>query len=255
MNLSTEQRRTEIVSLVSKNGNVRVTELSKLFTVSEVTIRNDLEYLESQGQLNRVHGGAVSTGKLYANMDLSERYLTNASAKREIAAAAANVIKNNDTIMMNAGTTLSYLLHELQGKKNISIVTNSIQNAIEVSAYPGINVILLGGEIDPKYHFTFGDDTINQLKNYHADKCIISVDGISEENGLTLYYSNESGIVRKMIELSDTVIVVSDSTKLGKSAFSRVASLEDVDVLVTNKKEDSSEIGLLREMGAEVIEA
>ncbi len=255
MSLSTEQRRAEIVNLVSKNGNVRVAELSKLFTVSEVTVRNDLEYLESQGQLNRVHGGAVSTGKLYANMDLSERYLTNASAKRELAAAAAKVIKNNDTIMMNAGTTLSYLLHELQGKKNVSIVTNSIQNAIEVSACPGINVILLGGEIDPKYHFTFGDDTINQLKNYHADKCIISVDGISEESGLTLYYSNESGIVRKMIELSDTVIVVSDSTKLGKSAFSRVADLDDVNVLVTNKKEDSSEIGLLREIGAEVIEA
>ncbi len=254
MNTATEQRRSKIMELVRRDGSVRVMQISRLFSVSEVTVRNDLEYLESQGQLNRIHGGAVSTGKLYANMDLTERYLTNSSAKRELAPAAARLIKSNDTIMMNAGTTLKYLLRELQGKKNISIVTNSIQNALEVSSYPGINVILLGGEIDPKYHFTFGDDTVNQLKNYHADKAIISIDGISEENGLTLYYSNESGLVRKMLELSDQVIVVADSSKLGKSAFSRVASLNDVDIIVTNQKEEGEESKWLRELGVEVIE-
>lgn len=255
MNIAVEQRRSEIVELLRKNGSVRVSEISKMYSVSEVTVRTDLEYLESQGQLSRVHGGAVGTGKLYANMDLSERYMTNAASKRALAALTEGLIENNDTIMMNAGTTLAYVLHAIQGKRNISIVTNSIQNALEVSSYPGVNVILLGGEIDSKYQFTYGNDATSQLARYHANKCILSVDGISAEDGLTLYYANESGIVRGMIESSDEVIVVADATKLGRSAFSRVASLEDVDVLVTGKKEESREIEVLREMGARIIES
>ena len=253
MNIAVEQRRAEIIELIQRNGSVRVSELSRLYSISEVTVRGDLEYLESQGQLSRVHGGAVGTGKLYANMDLSERYMTNATSKRELAASAACLIENNDTIMMNAGTTLAYVLKAIQGKKNISIVTNSIQNALEVSSHPGVNVILLGGEIDAKYQFTHGADTLAGLEHYHANKCILSVDGIHERDGLTLYYSNEAGIVRKMIESSDEVIVVADSSKLGRSAFSRVASLSDIDVLVTNNKENSPELSALMEMGCEVI--
>ena len=255
MNAAVEPRRAEIIDLIRKNGSVRVSDISRIYSVSEVTVRSDLEYLESQGQLSRVHGGAVGTGKLYANMDLSERYMTNSASKRELADVAADLIENNDTIMMNAGTTLAYVLHAIQGKKNISIVTNSIQNALEISSYPGVSVTLLGGEIDAKYQFTYGTDTVTQLERYHASKCIISVDGIHERDGLTLYYSNESGIVRKMIEASDKVIVVADSSKLGRSAFSRVASISDVDVLVTNKTHGSEEISVLKEMGCEVIEA
>lgn len=254
MNTALEQRRADIIELIRKNGSVRVSEISRLYSVSEVTVRSDLEYLESQGQLSRVHGGAVGTGKLYANMDLSERYMTNAASKRELADLAAELIENNDTIMMNAGTTIAYVLHAIQGKKNISIVTNSIQNALEISSHPEVNVILLGGEIDAKYQFTYGNDTLSQLERYHANKCIISVDGINVRDGLTLYYSNESGIVRKMIGASDKVIVVADSSKLGRSAFSRVAALSDVDVLVTNKKRGSEEIAALREMGSEIID-
>lgn len=255
MNVAVEQRRAEIIELLSKNGSVRVSELSKMYSISEVTVRSDLEYLESQGQLSRVHGGAVGTGKLYANMDLSERYMTNAASKRALAAAAQELIENNDTIMMNAGTTLAYVLHAIQGKKNISIVTNSIQNALEISSYPGVSVTLLGGEIDSKYQFTYGNDATSQLSKYHASKCILSVDGISAKDGLTLYYANEAGIVRGMIESSDEVIVVADSTKLGRSAFSRVGNLEDIDVLVTGKKDSSEEIEALRSMGTEVIES
>ena len=254
MNTEVEKRRAEIVELLQKNGSVRVAELSKLYSVSEVTVRSDLEYLESQGQLSRVHGGAVGTGKLYANMDLSERYMTNAQSKRALATVAAELIENNDTIMMNAGTTLAYVLHCIQGKKNVSIVTNSVQNALEISSYPGVNVILLGGEIDTKYQFTYGNDATSQLERYHANKCILSVDGIDKRDGLTLYYANESGIVRGMIESSDKVIVVADSSKLGRSAFSRVADLDDVDILVTGKKAGSEEIEALLEMGKEVVE-
>ena len=168
--LSAEERREEILSILHTHGKVRVTELSDKFGISDVSIRKDLEILELQGQLSRVHGGAVGINKLYVNMDLTERSKTNSAAKKKLAKIAATLIDDNDTIMMNAGTTLSYVLRELQGKRNITIVTNSISNATDASLLSSFNVILLGGEFDSKYQFTYGEDAIIQLCNYHANK-------------------------------------------------------------------------------------
>ena len=184
--MDTERRRGKIMELVHETGKVRVGELSCQFGVSEVSIRKDLEALEAEGHLQRVHGGAVALNKLYVNMDLGERYKTNAAAKKELAEFAADFIEDNDTVFMNAGTTLTYVLRAIRGKKNVSIVTNSIQNAMEAASHASFNVILLGGSVDSKYQFTHGSDAENQLKNYHATKCILSADGISRDAGLTL---------------------------------------------------------------------
>ena len=119
MNVSAEQRRDEIVLSVHTEGKVRVSELSKKYNISEVSIRKDLEILEARGQLARVHGGAVGLEKMYVNMDLGERFKTNSSAKKRLAQKLAELIDDNDTIMMNAGTTLAYVLRALKGKKNI----------------------------------------------------------------------------------------------------------------------------------------
>ena len=198
MNVSTEERREEIITIIQEKGKVKVSELSEKYGISEVSIRKDLELLEAEGHLSRVHGGAVGLNKLYVNMDLNERYKTNAISKKKLAELASRFIEDNDTIMMNAGTTLTYVLRAIRNKKNITIVTNSVQNATEAALYSDFRVILLGGELDSKYQFTYGDDAIAQLENYHANKCILSVDGISASAGLTLYYSNEASLAKKM---------------------------------------------------------
>jgi len=156
--------------------------------------------------------------------------------------------------MMNAGTTLTYVLRALRGKKNISIVTNSVQNATEAALYPAFNVILLGGELDSKYQFTYGQDAIHQLENYHATKCMLSVDGITAESGLTLYYSNEAELARKMIECSDMAIVVADSSKIGKNVFARITDVTKTDLLVTNKSDNLAELTKLRKLGVKIHE-
>lgn len=252
MSSSLESRRDEIIELIQLQGKVKVADLSAKYGISEVSVRKDLEALEAEGHLTRIHGGAVGMNKLYVNMDLTERFKTNAAAKREVAELAAKFIDDNDTIMMNAGTTLTYVLRALRGKKNISIVTNSIQNATEAALYPAFNVILLGGELDSKYQFTYGRDAIHQLENYHATKCILSVDGISAESGLTLYYSNEAELARRMNESSDMTIVVADSSKLGKNVFARITDASKTDVLVTNKSQNSEELLKLRKLGVKI---
>ncbi len=254
MSLSSEKRREDIISLIQINGKVKVSELSEKYNISEVSIRKDLEALEAEGHLSRIHGGAVGMNKLYVNMDLSERFKTNASAKKNVAELAARFIDDNDTIMMNAGTTVSYVLRAISKKKNISIVTNSIHNATEAALYPAFNVILLGGELDSKYQFTYGSDAINQLSNYHATKCILSVDGISAQSGLTLYYSNEAELARKMTEASDKTIVVADSSKLGKNVFAKIADASQTDIFITNKTEHLEELSKLKELGVKIYE-
>lgn len=253
--LSTEQRRDEIVAILHTKGKIKVSEIAEKYGISEVSVRKDLEYLEMQGHLSRVHGGAVALNKLYVNMDLSERFKTNSVAKKRLARLAASLIEDNDTIMMNAGTTLAYVLHAIQGKKNITIVTNSMQNAMEAALYSSFNVILLGGEFDSKYQFTYGEDALSQLENYHATKCILSVDGISLGAGLSLYYSNEASLARKMIECSDKLIVTADGTKLGRYAFAKITDLKCGDVLVTNFAENREEVEKITQAGVTVLEA
>lgn len=255
MTVTAEQRREDIIRTVQLQGKVKVADLSRQYGISEVTIRNDLELLEAQGQLNRVHGGAVSINSIYGSMNLSERYTTNSDAKKALAEKVAELVEDNDTIMMNAGTTLMYVLRALQGKKNISIVTNSIQNANEINSSPFFRVILLGGQIDDRYQFTYGHDTICQLENYHANKCILSLDGINQTYGLSLYYANEASTIRKMMELSGTVIVAADSSKLGKNTFTKIAPVSSMDILVTNRSDKTEEIRALKDEGVTVYEA
>lgn len=255
MSISTEERREEIIGIIQENGKVKVSELSQRYGISEVSIRKDLELLEAEGHLSRVHGGAVGLNKLYVNMDLNERYKTNAIAKRKLAELASRFIEDNDTIMMNAGTTLTYVLRAIRNKKNITIVTNSVQNATEAALYSNFTVILLGGELDSKYQFTYGEDAISQLENYHANKCILSVDGISAAAGLTLYYSNEAALVKKMLESSATAIITADSSKIGKNVFAKITDASKTNILITTRTENNTELEKLRKLGLEIYEA
>jgi DeoR/GlpR family transcriptional regulator of sugar metabolism len=210
--------------------------------------------LEAGGHCRRNHGGAVGLDKLYIDMDITERYMSNAAQKKAIAEAICNIVEDNDTLFLNAGTTLTYVLRAIVGKKNISIITNSITNATEAASYQNMNVILLGGQIDSKYQFTYGTDAVSQLKRYHAIKSILSLDGIDPVSGLTLYYANEAELVRTMIENSDTVIIAADSSKLGRSTFVKVAPVTAADVIVTNKSEKNELVSKLGLLGIEVIE-
>ena len=255
MEYTTEARREKIIEKIHESGRIKVTELSEEYGISEVTIRKDLEALEAEGQLKRVHGGAVGLNKLYVNMDLSERYKTNAMAKKALADLAAEFIEDNDTIFMNAGTTLTYVLRAIKGKQNVSIVTNSVQNATEAALYSSFNVILLGGNLDSKYQFTYGADAERQLEIYHADKCILSVDGISASSGLTLYYANEAPLARKMVDLAASTIVVADSSKIGRDVFARITDAKKTDILITNPTENKKELAALTKLGVKIYQS
>ncbi|MBE6549582.1 MAG: DeoR/GlpR transcriptional regulator [Ruminococcaceae bacterium] len=232
--MKTEERKQKILELLKKNDSVRVSSLSRLFGVSEVTIRSYLEDLEKKGLLSRIHGGAVSSYKPYYSMNLNQRLETNQQAKVAIAEHVSELIQPNDTVMLNAGTTTLLVFRRFPAEYNLSIVTNSISIALEASGNPNYNVILLGGSVNTKYQFTYGSDVIEQLEKYKADKLILSVDGIDMQQGLTTYYNKEAAVAATMIKQSDCCIVAADHSKFGHSAFAKISGLSVADYIVTN---------------------
>jgi len=250
--LDIEARRKKILEILMQEGKVKVVDLSKLFGISEVTIRNDLSELESAGMLERIHGGAISTHKAYYNMSLHDRMKTNETEKREIAAAVSTLISDGDTLMVNSGTTTLFAIQELKNVKNMTIVTNSIPIAQEAGYYSNAHVIMLGGNINPQYQFSYGDDAINQLKKYKADMLILAVDGISSEEGITTYHHLEAEINRQMIARVNKTIVVADYTKIGRISFAHIDSIGSIDILVTNRKASPEEIRKIEKKGIEV---
>ena len=248
-----EHRKQKISELLKQNDSVRVTELSELFDVSEVTVRNYLSDMEKKGLLTRVHGGAVSSYKPYYSMNLTQRLETNQHEKVDIAERVASLIRPNDTVMLNSGTTTLLAFRKFPSEYSLNIVTNSISIALEASGNPNYNVILVGGSVNTKYQFTFGADAVKQLGNYHADKLILSVDGVDLAQGFSTYYDKEADIDAAMIAQSDTCIVAADYSKFGHNAFVKISDVSVADCIVTNASADEAVLEEIKLLGVEVV--
>ncbi len=248
-----DARKQEILDLLQKDGSVKVTELSKLFNVSEVTVRSYLTDMEGKGLLSRIHGGAICSYKPYYSMNLNQRLEANYGAKVEIAEKIASFITPNDTIMLNSGTTTLLAFRKFPQNYNLNIVTNSIAIALEASSNTNYNVVLIGGSVNTKYQFTFGIDSVEQLKKYHADKLILSVDGVDIENGFTTYYDKETDIDCIMLEQSETCIIAADHTKFGHKAFVKISDVNVADYIVTDKFSNDELTQELEKAGIQLI--
>lgn len=250
--LTLQERRDAILELLQEKGRVKVTDLARYFGVSEVSIRADLAELEARELLSRVHGGAVSGYRSYYNMSLTQRMKTNAEEKKAIAKEIAPLISDNETIIMNAGTTLLYVMRELKDKK-ITIVTNSIALALEGAENKNFKIILLGGDVDSAYQFTYGVKTLKLLEQYRADTLLLSVDGIDSEKGFSTFYYQEAEICSKMAERAAKTIVAADYSKIGRCAFAKIEMDSPADTIVTNQKASPKYIKRLKEGTAEII--
>ncbi len=250
-----EDRKQQIMNLIRKNGSVRVSQLSGLFEVSEVTVRNYLTDMESKGLLTRTHGGAISSYKPYCSMNFNQRLETNYAEKEIIAKRTAEMIEPDDTIMLNAGTTTLLVFRHLPADYHLNIITNSISIALEASANPNYNIVLVGGKVNPKYQFTFGSDATSILKNYYADKLILSVDGIDFGGGFSTYYSEEVDIDKMMIEQSSVKIIAADRSKFGRNALVKISDLSTADFVVTTYEPNENENNVFYDNGITLINA
>ena len=253
--LTANQRKNTILDILNQEAEVRVADLAGQLSVTPATVRSDLAEMEEEGLLRRTHGGAVSTKKPYFNMSANDRMNINREEKILIAKACANLINDGDTLMIDSGSSTRYLARELALRNNLTIVTNALQIAEELYYNNSINVILIGGNLDLQYQFTYGPDAIAQLGRYRADKMILAVDGISAERGLSTYHSLEADVSRQMIERSNTVITIADHSKIGREGFFFIVPLDNIHTLITDENnEKRDELNNIKSAGIDVTE-
>ena len=250
--LKIDARRQKILEILGREGKVRVTDLSRQLEATPVTIRSDLTALERDGFLERVQGGAVQSARTYYHKDFLQRKQVNSDVKKQIAATVADMIRDGDTILINSGTTTYFVAVELKKHKNLNIVTNSLSVALELGDHPSFRVILLGGDINAQYSFTHGSDAQEQLRNYRADYCILSMDGICPESGVTTYHAEEAVMDRMMMERAACTIVAAESRKIGRVGFSHVCDTGRIDWLVTDGEVDHGAVEQLRKQNIKV---
>ena len=238
-----ETRANRIMALLRQNGTVQASQISELLQVSLVTVRKDLQRMEDEGLLRRTHGGAAIRG-MEANPDPRTKVMD------RIAEAAAAQIHDGDCVIMNAGNTTLLTARKLLGRKNVTIITNSIAIARELVQQTSIKLIFLGGEVNAEAVFTYGWDAVTQLEQYKANKLIMSASGLSCSTGLTTRHMEAADLLRKMIARTETMIVVADDTKIGFESFYHVGDLSAVDMLITNPTASTEqELQKMQDMG------
>jgi DeoR family galactitol utilization operon repressor len=251
VNAQMSERQKEIVRLLAGDPGISVTRLSELLSVSVVTIRSDLTDLEQKGVLLRTRGGAAPA----YHPNVLERQSLNLEAKSRIAQAAAAMVGDGDTIMIEAGTTTALVARHLLGKRFVNIVTNSTLILPFARTNPGIHLTVVGGEFRPASESMVGPLALAELERFHVRLAFVGTDGFSLGGGLTTHLVEGAEIVRRMAERSETVVLVADSSKYGKVGFVRVLPVQAVHRLVTDTGLEEQAERELTALGLQVIRA
>jgi len=247
------QRREKILDLLREDGSAKVIKLSKIFKVSEVTIRQDLVKLENDGFITREHGGAF-----LKNFEDSVKSFTllnqdNIEKKQIIGRTAAALVQQGETIILDSGSTTTEIARSLIGKTGITVITNALNIAMMLGAEPGIEVVVTGGEFKPPTLSLTGQKAANFFEDINVDKLFLATAGISLRSGLTYPSISDIVVKKAMIDASDTTYLVADSSKIGKNAFASLGALSLIDYIITDDAVDQQRAKIFRDNEIEFI--
>ncbi len=248
------ERYDKIVTLVNERGSIRVSELSELCGVTEETIRRDLDRLEQQGKVRRSHGGAVSVKEAQAETPYFEREVMHQEEKKRIARAAVALIEPYDRIALDASSTAWYMASILPDIP-LTVLTNSIKVALELSSKEKIEVISTGGILAARSLSYVGPMAERSLEAYYVEKAFISCKGVHPERGISESNELQAMVKHKLIKQAANVYILADASKIGVQAFTHVAGWEDIDAVITDGHIDAAAARLLREKNLELIVA
>ncbi|GIO30086.1 MULTISPECIES: DeoR/GlpR family DNA-binding transcription regulator [Paenibacillus] len=248
------ERYDKIVSLVNERGSIRVSELSELCGVTEETIRRDLDRLEQQGKLRRSHGGAVSVKETQAETPYFEREVMHQEEKKRIAKAAVALIEPHDRIALDASSTAWYMASILPDIP-LTVLTNSIKVALELSSKEKIEVISTGGILAARSLSYVGPMAERSLEAYYVEKAFVSCKGVHPERGISESNELQAMVKHKLIKQAANVYLLADASKIGVQAFTHVAGWEEIDTVITDSHIAGTDARLLREKGIELIVA
>lgn len=252
---STVSRRARILEELEAKGQVSVSELSKMFKISEVTIRNDLAHLEKQNMLIRARGGAIKIKFYRMGIDpsISDKQKEFLKEKQRIGKAAAELLEEGDTVVMDSGTTTTEVAKNLENFNNLTIITNALNIASILAGFDGINIFMPGGSLRKKSLSLVGVLADENFEKFYCDKLILGADGFDTTHGLSTPNSEEAHLNQIMIKIAKKVIAVADSSKFERRRFAFIAPISDVDIVVTDSGIKEEDKNRLEKNGVEVI--
>lgn len=227
------ERRQKIMEKLRLEQKVYVSELAKLFKVTEETIRRDLEKLEAQDLLRRSYGGAMLTERTNEDLSYARRSNINSESKLAIAQKAVPLISSGDTVMVDASTTCYALLQQLRNRKQLTVITNSVR-VMNDFAGSDFTLICTGGDLRPNSCALTGPLACRGLAGYYVDFALISCKGLDQQKGLMESNESEGEIKTQMMQQARKTILLADHSKWGKTAFVRFAGFEEIETLVTD---------------------
>ncbi|MEU8779127.1 DeoR/GlpR family DNA-binding transcription regulator [Streptomyces sp. NPDC048606] len=249
------ERQHRIVRLAQERGRVDVPALAEEFGVTQETVRRDLSALERAGLLRRVHGGALPAGGLRLEPGLAERDSTAAAAKDRIARAALALLPERGSLLLDAGTTVSRLAALLPLESTLTVVTNALPVAARLAEHPELDLHLVGGRLRRRTQAAVDAWALRDLADIEPDVAVVATNGFCARSGLTTPDLAEAAVKRAMVTGAHRVVLVADSTKYGVRHFARFATLDQVDVLVTDADLTDEQTGEITALGPEVIRA
>jgi DeoR/GlpR family transcriptional regulator of sugar metabolism len=246
-----EERQQGILDRLRTHGKVTVDELTSAFGVSAPTVRADLAALEARRLLRRTHGGALSATASQHEPPYAERAVAQADEKQRIGQAAAALVTPGETILLDAGTTT----HEIglalvvSGKSDITVVTNNLPTAVALMDAPGLEVIVIGGQIQPRRRALLGPLAVEFLRPIRADWLFLGVSGVDAAGGLTAADFDAVQVKRAMLAAAASVVVTADASKIGQVAFAHIAPLTAASLLLTDGVVEETTLASLRDAG------
>jgi DeoR/GlpR family transcriptional regulator of sugar metabolism len=251
--MTLNQRRTKILEMIREDGHAKVQDLCHTFNVTDVTIRQDLEILEKEGYLQREYGGAFlkDLGMFAKNITLSNQ--SNMSAKQELARKAVEYIKDGDSIILDSGSTTTEVAKLLTDYKNLNVITNSLNIALILGENPGINLIVTGGEFKAPTLSLTGQKAADFFFNIHVSKLFLATAGITPDLGLTYPSISDLVVKQAMIDSSDTIYLVADTSKIGICAFANLGPVSLIDYFITDSSITPEQKKLLEDSNIHVI--
>jgi len=253
--IPTPERQKQILSLLTRQGRLSVTEIVKQFSISEATARRDMESLASQGKAQRVHGGVVALEQAPPESPILERESEQQGEKTRIGRAAAGLIADRETVFLGSGTTVLEVARNLRDRKNLTVITNSLPVLNILAGIKEITVVSLGGMLRDSELSFIGHITEQALVEVRADKVFMGTRGVSLEHGLTNDYLQETLTDRAILRSGREVTIVADHTKVNRVATVLLAPLSQMHTFVTDSKADKKFVQALKRQGIQVVMA
>lgn len=247
------QRREKILELITEDGSAKVINMAKIFKVTEVTIRQDLEKLENEGLIIREHGGAYLKNINDLVKGFSLIHQENLDKKELIAKKCLEFIDNGDTIILDSGSTTTEIAKKLKGKRNLRVITNALNIALILGGEPGIELNVTGGEFKPPTLSLTGQKAADYFSGINVQKLFLATAGISLKSGLTYPGISDLVVKKAMIDAAEITYLVADSTKIGKTAFASLGALSLINYIVTDPEIEEKDKEVFRDNNIQVI--